>query len=389
LYNGGTARVDRTTFDGNIAQGGLGGIRSNPTTGGDGLGGGIVNVGTLNSTNCTLVSNRAQAGGTLFQFSRPIAFGGTAAGGGIQNAGGTLRLMNVTLASNIVVQGLHSLAPAGANLAQGTGQVFSANSLVAFGLVSSNDVFTYNSKEVITLHSNVSGTITDSGYNLCTDASWAFTSGTSFSTADPRLGPLDDYGGETPTMPLLAGSPAINAATGPDCPPTDQRGRSRPFGAACDIGAFESSPPFTIRGRVSGFRVPPGIQVSAGTASAMTDSNGVYRIEGLDSGAYSVVPSPLTYLTVPASSNLSVGPDIINADFIAYKWNSLSPQQTGSTLQLVYSGTNGAIVRMQVSNDLTSWVDHSTNTVGGDGLFHIQLPNSGAPGGRYFRAVQP
>ena len=190
-------------------------------------------------------------------------------------------------------------------------------------------------------------------------------------------------------MPLLAGSPAINAATGPDCPPTDQRGRSRPFGAACDMGAFESSPPFTIRGRVSGFRVPPGIQVSAGTASAMTDSNGVYRIEGLDSGAYSVVPSPFTYLTVPASSNLSVGPDIVNADFIAYKWNSLSPQQTGSTLQLVYSGTNGAIVRMQVSNDLTSWVDHSTNTVGGDGLFHIQLQNSGAPGGRYFRAVQP
>jgi uncharacterized repeat protein (TIGR01451 family) len=60
--------------------------------------------------------------------------------------------------------------------------------------------------------------------------------------AEPRLGPLAPNGGLTATMALLPGSPALNA--GVACPPpaTDQRGVSRPQGAACDVGAFESRP---------------------------------------------------------------------------------------------------------------------------------------------------
>ena len=55
----------------------------------------------------------------------------------------------------------------------------------------------------------------------------------------PLLGPLADNGGLTPTHALLAGSPAIDAAGA--CTGTDQRGVTRPQGAACDIGAFESA----------------------------------------------------------------------------------------------------------------------------------------------------
>lgn len=42
-------------------------------------------------------------------------------------------------------------------------------------------------------------------------------------------------------MRLGPGSPALDAvpSTGAGCPPTDQRGVSRPQGAGCDIGAFE------------------------------------------------------------------------------------------------------------------------------------------------------
>jgi hypothetical protein len=58
------------------------------------------------------------------------------------------------------------------------------------------------------------------------------------------VGPFGDYGGPTPTVPLLSGSPAINAGDDIAAPPTDQRGRARPFGAHSDIGAFESSAPF-------------------------------------------------------------------------------------------------------------------------------------------------
>jgi hypothetical protein len=52
---------------------------------------------------------------------------------------------------------------------------------------------------------------------------------------DPLLGALADNGGPTATIPLGAGSPAIDAGEG--CSPTDQRGLARV--GACDLGAFE------------------------------------------------------------------------------------------------------------------------------------------------------
>src|SRR5262249_28294285 len=63
--------------------------------------------------------------------------------------------------------------------------------------------------------------------------------------ANPGLAPLGLYGGTGLTMPLLPGSPAIDAGTsGAGTPAPDQGGLGR-FGAA-DIGAFESQ----------GFNVP-------------------------------------------------------------------------------------------------------------------------------------
>jgi fibronectin-binding autotransporter adhesin len=56
---------------------------------------------------------------------------------------------------------------------------------------------------------------------------------------DPRLGPLADNGGATRTLALLAGSPAIDAASADACPGKDQRDVTRPRGSACDMGSFE------------------------------------------------------------------------------------------------------------------------------------------------------
>jgi hypothetical protein len=74
------------------------------------------------------------------------------------------------------------------------------------------------------------------GDNLIGDgnATGAFTQGgDQTAVADPGLGPLADNGGPTQTHAPLAGSPAIDAVTG-TCPPpdTDQRGVTRPQGAA-------------------------------------------------------------------------------------------------------------------------------------------------------------
>jgi hypothetical protein len=62
---------------------------------------------------------------------------------------------------------------------------------------------------------------------------------TNIITADPMLGTLGNYGGFTQTIPLLPGSPAIDAGTNTGCPATDQRGVTRPQGSHCDIGAYE------------------------------------------------------------------------------------------------------------------------------------------------------
>jgi hypothetical protein len=56
---------------------------------------------------------------------------------------------------------------------------------------------------------------------------------------DPKLDPLDNNGGPTPTVALLPGSPAIDGAKRPPACVADQRGFPRPAGSAADIGAYE------------------------------------------------------------------------------------------------------------------------------------------------------
>ncbi|HEY0706039.1 MAG TPA: choice-of-anchor Q domain-containing protein [Polyangia bacterium] len=55
-----------------------------------------------------------------------------------------------------------------------------------------------------------------------------------------RILPLADNGGPTKTHEIPADSTALNAAVGnTTCASSDQRGRTRPVGSACDIGSYE------------------------------------------------------------------------------------------------------------------------------------------------------
>ncbi len=60
---------------------------------------------------------------------------------------------------------------------------------------------------------------------------------------DPMLGSLDYHGGDTRTVALLDGSPALDVGGSTDIDgnvvSTDQRGVTRPQGEGCDIGSFE------------------------------------------------------------------------------------------------------------------------------------------------------
>jgi hypothetical protein len=78
------------------------------------------------------------------------------------------------------------------------------------------------------------------GGNIDSDGTCGFTEAGDQSDVNPKLGPLQDNGGPTPTHALLPGSPAIDAW--PCTYPRDQRGATRPSGDACDAGAFEVGP---------------------------------------------------------------------------------------------------------------------------------------------------
>ena len=63
---------------------------------------------------------------------------------------------------------------------------------------------------------------------------------TNVLNSDPKLLALDYYGGVTKSLALDPSSPAIDAGNNTTCATTDQRGVTRPQGAACDMGAYEA-----------------------------------------------------------------------------------------------------------------------------------------------------
>ncbi|HET7453505.1 MAG TPA: right-handed parallel beta-helix repeat-containing protein [Thermoanaerobaculia bacterium] len=77
------------------------------------------------------------------------------------------------------------------------------------------------------------------GHNMAKDSTCPFTASGDHKGTDPKLGPLAlSFPGETATLPLLPGSPAIDAGDDDLATATDQRGVPR-AGAHPDIGAFE------------------------------------------------------------------------------------------------------------------------------------------------------
>ncbi len=75
----------------------------------------------------------------------------------------------------------------------------------------------------------------------------------------------------TKIIPLLTGSSAINAAAG-TCPAVDQRGYVRPYGTACDIGAFEFGAGLHLEAATPGTETPPIFEIFTDTPSATLET---------------------------------------------------------------------------------------------------------------------
>ncbi len=102
---------------------------------------------------------------------------------------------------------------------------------------------------------------TDHGYNPLGTALQGTTHGSGDVFNDnPLLAALGDYGGPTPTMALLPGSPALNAGDPSQAGTTDQRGVLR--GGGINIGAYQAS--------ASAFVLSAPAKVTAGGAFDVT-----------------------------------------------------------------------------------------------------------------------
>ncbi|HET6865942.1 MAG TPA: fibronectin type III domain-containing protein, partial [Solirubrobacteraceae bacterium] len=127
-----------------------------------------------------------------------------------------------------------------------------------------------------------------------------------FASGDPKLGPLQGNGGPTPTMALGAGSAAIDRGAG--CASTDQRGLTRPVGAACDIGAYEFALPVvnvgapsaitatgaTLNGSVTANNASVGVVFEFGQTSAYGSQASVPAVTGLQSAPVTALLTGLT-----------------------------------------------------------------------------------------------
>ncbi len=212
--NSGSFAMDHTTVDDN---------RVTPT--GDGNAGGLYLQGLSLSINASTISrnqafynggiwiNTCAAQLTNVTIAENTAFGSN--GGGVWLGNTVTGMMkNCTIANN--------RSTANGQIAGG---IFGAGLTLVNTLIANNTaMYTPTCNEE---RADGSGNVQWPGGSLCTAMPLV---------ADPLLGELGDYGGDTQTMVPAAGSPAIGI--GHDCPATDQRGNPR--GDPCTAGAVEA-----------------------------------------------------------------------------------------------------------------------------------------------------
>ncbi len=216
-----TLTLDRVTVSGNEASYDGGGIYE------------LLNSPVVKLIDSTIANNKVDAS----LLPNPSTF--NESGGGIEIDEGTLQLSNSTIADNTLAAGAAQLAGGGVfDDDPNSPTVQSANTIVA-----------ENSPDDCGDQSGGTVPVTSAGPNLDSDSTCFF--GASDQHANPLLQSLYPNGGQTDTLALSAYSPAIDRGQNSTCPTVDQRGISRPQGAACDLGAYEATAPLVQTGTAS------------------------------------------------------------------------------------------------------------------------------------------
>ncbi len=208
-----------------------------------GFGGGILNYGALTLTDSTLTANKAAFGGAILTSGGSLSVANcTIAGNSAGISGGGIEARNdITVISSTFTDNTASSGGGGAIDNPNGGEY-----TIAIGdSILSGDSCGYGPE--------VANAVNSLGYNLVSEmdnsSGWGSTdlTGTSSQPLAALLGSLGNYGGPTPTIPLMSGSPAIGAGDFARYPgtisliTTDQRGLLLDTRGP-DIGAFQTNP---------------------------------------------------------------------------------------------------------------------------------------------------
>jgi Fibronectin type III domain len=250
LNNGGNVTLDGVAFANNYSS-------ATP------LGGAVSNgSGSLTMNDVSFTHNAAGAGGALFTRSGTVSGNGVTfssnattccEGGAAYLLGGTVTLVNTTIASSGGFDAGGAIANGGANLTLDNVTLDDSGSDIQTDQSASttveNTILAVDSGGTAcvaagrpdSLNDQTTGPAitTDGGNNIGQDNSCGLQASTDKSKVDPHVAPLFDNGGPTLTQALLAGSPALGDPATTNCPARDQRGVARGDGS-CDIGAFEA-----------------------------------------------------------------------------------------------------------------------------------------------------
>jgi CSLREA domain-containing protein len=226
--------LDDASFEHNAATSGVGGALS-------------LGPGSTATIRRALfrTNTAAQAGGAIFMAGAALTVANTtvgentaASGGAIETAGGSATtLVNVTIAGN-------SSSMNAAIVGAGTMSI--ANTIIADSRLTGNQPNSQDNCDA------GPGVIVSEGHNLEFPGNTCGFNVASDVRADPRLGSFQKGRGyafgprhAAGVYPLLVDSPAIDAGGDQACGSSligklDQRGLKRPFGAHCDVGAYEA-----------------------------------------------------------------------------------------------------------------------------------------------------
>lgn len=322
---GGSATLQNMTVSGGRDSGGGGGI--------------LLDNGTLTVNNCAITGNVAQArgggiynaAGTLNVFNSTLNgnIAGIFNGGAIASFGGTVNLVNSTVSGNSTNAG--NVGTGGVWVSGGalnvTGTTVTDNE--TGGIIQEGSAVVTIKNSIVAANRNnsskpdVVGAFVSNGYNLIgnADAATGFNetgdqTGTSSAPIDPRLAPLGDFGGRTPTHALLRGSPAINAAGPDNFFRNDQRDIPHNIGGAADIGAFEynfafSNNPTGAGGvgtlPVGSLEIPYSVRFSAARLFRVTPSI-AFKSNNLAPLVFSIIDGSLpSGLTLDSNSGVLSG----------------------------------------------------------------------------------